>query len=312
MDNSWSGAVNPEVRALLTAFEAQGVRPFDQMSVLETRVSVAASTRIGGPRTEVADICDLLVDHWLPVRVYSPRRGELLPLVVYLHGGGFVAGGVTVADRAVRGLAVAAGVVVVSVEYRLAPETPFPGPQQDCLDAVRWAVAHAAALGADADRLVLAGDSAGATLAASTSRTLRDTGGPPVVHQVLLYPTLAPPRGRTTRSLVDNAEGFAMTTASLDWFWDHHLAGQPVTPEAAPLLVEDLAGLPATTLVVAEFDPLRDEGVAYAVALEAAGVPVTLHAVPGTIHGFWWMAGALPEAGELTAWLGAHLRTCLR
>jgi len=307
----WSGTPNAGVRALLEAFAAQGVQPFDRMSVLQARVSVSASTRIGGPRTEVADVRDLLVEGRLPVRVYHPSPGSPLPLVVYFHGGGFVAGGVAVADRACRGLAVAAGVVVVSVEYRLSPETPFPGPQEDCVAAVRWAVAHAAELGADADRLVLAGDSAGATLAASTSRTLRDGGGPVVVHQLLVYPTLAPPRGRTTPSLVDNAADFSMTTASLDWFWDHHLAGAPATPEAAPLLATDLAGLPPTTLVVAEFDPLRDEGVDYANALEAAGVPVTLHAVPGTIHGFWWMAGALPEAAELTAWLGTHLRAVL-
>ena len=307
----WSGTPNPEVRELLEAFETQGVQPFDRMSVLQARASVAAATRIAGPRPEVAEVADLLVDRRLPVRVVHPEPGKRLPLVVYLHGGGFVAGGVAVADRSCRALALAAGAVVVSVEYRLSPETPFPGPQQDCVQAIRWAAAQAADLGADPDRLVVVGDSAGGALAASAARTLRDSGGPTVAHQVLIYPTLAPPRGRTTPSLVANAEGFAMTTASLDWFWDHHLAGQQLTPEAAPLLAADLAGLPPTTVVVAEFDPLRDEGIDYARALEAAGVPVTLHPVPGTIHGFWWMAGVLPEAGELTTWLGAHLRAVL-
>ncbi|MCW2677897.1 MAG: hypothetical protein JWR70_2937 [Modestobacter sp.] len=314
-DEGFAGRLHPEARALLAAFEERGVPPFDRMSVLQARASVAASTRVQGARPEVAEVRDLLVPadgRRLPVRVYHPAQGETRPLLVYLHGGGFVTGSVAVADRPCRALALAAGCVVVSVEYRLAPETPFPGPLEDAVAAVRWAAAHAAELGADAGRLVVAGDSAGGALATSVGRVLRDDGGPAVARQVLLYPTLAPVRGRSTPSLERNGEGYSLTRGALEWFWDHHLARpeDATDPLAAPLLAAeaDLAGLPPATVVVAEFDPLRDDGIAYAERLAAAGVDVTLHRVPGAIHGFWWMAGALSQAGELTAWLGGHLR----
>jgi acetyl esterase len=314
-DERWPGELHPEARALLDAFDAQGVQPFDRMSVLQARVSVAASTRVQGPRPEVADVRDLLVPAGagrLPVRVYRPVPGEVRPVLVYLHGGGFVTGSVAVADRACRALALAAGCVVVSVEYRLAPESPFPGPLDDAVAAVRWVAARAGELGVDAGRLVVAGDSAGGALAAAAVRVLRDEGGPAVARQLLVYPTLAPVRGRTTPSLEENGEGYSLTRGALEWFWDHHLARpeDATDPLAAPLLAAeaDLAGLPPATVVVAEFDPLRDDGIAYAERLAAAGVDVTLHRVPGAIHGFWWMAGALSQAGELTAWLGGHLR----
>jgi acetyl esterase len=312
-DAGFAGRLHPEARALLDAFEAQGVPPFDRMSVLQARASVAASTRVQGPRPEVADVRDLLVPAGrgrLPVRVYRPAPGEVRPLLVYLHGGGFVTGSVAVADRACRALALAAACVVVSVEYRLAPETPFPGPLEDAVAAVRWAAAHAGEFGGDAARLVVAGDSAGGALAASAVRVLRDGGAPVVARQLLLYPTLAPVRGRSTPSLERNGTGYSLTRGGLEWFWDHHLSRPEdgADPLAAPLLARDLGGLPPATVVVAEFDPLLDDGVEYAGRLAGAGVDVTLHRVAGAIHGFWWMAGALSQAGELTAWLGAHLR----
>jgi acetyl esterase len=315
-EEGFTGRLHPEAEALLAAFEAQGVPPFDRMSVLQARASVAAATRVQGPRPDVADVRDLLVpagQRRLPVRVYHPAPGETRPLLVYLHGGGFVTGSVAVADRACRSLTLAAGCVVVSVEYRLAPETPFPGPLEDAVAAVRWAAGHAPELGGDVGRLVVAGDSAGGALATSVCRVLRDDGGPGVARQVLVYPTLAPVRGRGTPSLERNGEGYSLTRGSLEWFWDHYLVRpeDASDPLAVPLVAPDLAGSPAATVVVAEFDPLLDEGLEYAARLSAAGVEVTVHRVPGVFHGFWWLAGALSQAGELTAWLGAHLRETL-
>ena len=313
--DGWTGEVHPESRALLAQFEAAGTRPYDRLSVLEARAMVAGSTRLQGPRIEMASQ-DLLVPSRagrLPARVYAPDPGRPLPLVVYFHGGGFVTGSVAVADRPCRLLARAAECVVASVEYRLAPETPFPGPLEDALDATRWLAAHAHELGADPARLVVAGDSAGGNLAAATVQELAGEDGPAVAHQLLLYPTLSPTRTSDSASLVENGEGYMLTRGSLDWFWDHYLADPDDArdPRAAPLLAPDLAGLPGTTIVVPEFDPLRDEGLAYADRLRAAGVDVQVHRVPGALHGFWWMAGVLGQAVELTDWLGARLRSVL-
>lgn len=314
--SAWTGEVHPESRALLAEFEAAGAQPYDRLSVLQARAMVAGSTRLQGPRIELPHVDDLLVPGRagrLPVRIYQPAPGSLLPLVVYFHGGGFVTGSVAVADRPCRLLARAARCVVASVEYRLAPETPFPGPLEDAVDATRWLAAHAEEFGADPERLVVAGDSAGGNLATAAVQEIVAAGGPSVDHQLLIYPTLAPTRTSDSASLVANGEGYMLTRGSLDWFWDHYLAdpADGLDPRAAPLRAADLTGMPATTIVVAEFDPLRDEGLAYADRLRAAGVDVEVHRVPGALHGFWWMAGVLGQAGELTDWLGARLRSLL-
>jgi acetyl esterase len=310
--------LHPEARDLLAQFERDGVRPYDQLSVLEARALVAGSTRLQGPRPAVGSVRDVLApgdpvagSAWrIPVRIYHPTPERALPLAVYLHGGGFVTGSVAVADRPCRTLAAASGCVVASVEYRLAPESPYPGPVSDCLAAVRWLAAQSAALGGDGGRVTLVGDSAGGALVASCVRALRDAGEPIVDHQVLVYPTLAPPRGRESDSLRNNGEGYGLTRGSLDWFWDHYLA----TPEdrsdpgAVPLVSGDLARLPRATVVVAQFDPLRDEGLDYAARLTDAGVTVDLRVIAGAIHGFWWMAGVLSQGAELTDLLASALR----
>lgn len=310
---TWSGRLHPDARGLLDTFAAQGVLPYDQLSVLQARSVVAGSTRLQGPRIELPSVRDLLLparSGRLPVRVYHPAPGQPLPLVVYFHGGGFVTGSVAVADRPCRLLARAGRCVVASVEYRLSPECPFPGPGEDAVDSVRWLAAHAGALGADPGRVVVAGDSAGGNLAAAAVQEVVGAGGPAIAHQVLLYPTLAPTRDSASASLVENGEGYLLTRGSLDWFWDHYLAdpADGADPRAAPLLAADLSGLPATTIVVPEFDPLRDEGLAYADRLRAAGVAVEVIRVHGAVHGFWWMAGVLAQSGELTEQLGARLR----
>lgn len=314
-ETAWGGQLHPESRALLETFEAQGVLPYDRLSVLEARAMVAGSTRLQGPRIDLASR-DLLVparSGRLPVRIYHPAPGELLPLIVYFHGGGFVTGSVAVADRPCRLLARAGRCVVASVDYRLAPECPFPGPLDDAVDSARWLAAHAEELGADGRRLVIAGDSAGGNLAAAAVQQLVRDGGPSIARQLLLYPTLVPSRNSQSASLVENGEGNLLTRGSLEWFWDHYLTdpADGADPRAAPLLAADLAGLPCTTLVIPEFDPLRDEGLAYAERLRAAAVEVEVIRIPGALHGFWWMAGVLTQAGELTERLGTLLRAQL-
>lgn len=314
--------LDPEAAALLEKLRGMGARPYAELGVLRARHSIASGTWMQGERAPVASVRDLLVDGGVgrvPARLYHPEPDRILPLVVYFHGGGWAAGSVAAADRPCRALANASGCAVVSVDYRLAPETPFPGGLLDCVAAVRALAAGAAELGVDAARLAVAGDSAGANLAAATALVLRDRGGPRLTHQLLLYPCLAPADDGAYESYPsrrDNGDGFALTWPDMAWFWDHYLAPETVAadardPYAAPLLAAHLRDLPLATIVTAEFDPLRDEGVAYAARLRADGVPVELIEWAGAIHGFFWMAGELAAARELVARAGAALRDAL-
>lgn len=233
--------------------------------------------------------------------VHTPRvpAGTVLPVVVHLHGGGWVLGGVDDTPWWVAALAQAVPAVVVSVDYRLAPEHPYPAAVHDCLEAVRWVAAHPEHVGAQArvrvDRLALVGDSAGANLAAVTAARLRDEpvpGDPVVVHQALVYPavdaTLSSP------SVTANADAPMLTRADVERFLELYTDGTGATtthPWLSPLHAPSLAGLPPTTVLTAEHDPLRDDGTRYADALRDAGVPVRITDYPGAVHGFLSVAG---------------------
>ncbi len=305
--------VDPQVQALLSQLEAQGLPPFEEMSVPQARDVMTQFRDLQGEPEEIAEVREVLAPGpagRLPVRVYHPAPGTSLPLVVYFHGGGWVVGNVEVNDIPCRALANAAGAVVASVEYRLAPETTFPGPAEDAYAATRWLAEHAGELGADASRLVVAGDSAGGNLAAVVSLMGRDRGGPPIAHQLLAFPVTAPARGSEFASYTENAEGYILTRGAMEWFWGHYVssAEDETNPYAAPLHAPDLAGLPPATVVTAEFDPLRDEGLAYARRLSEAGVKVTATTYDGMIHDFLLMSGVLERSRELVTWLGTELR----
>jgi acetyl esterase len=227
-----------------------------------------------------------------------------------VHGGGWTLGGIREADRPCRRLAVESGRAVLSIAYRQAPETPFPGAFSDCVAAVRWAAGHAAELGADADGLALVGDSAGGNLVAATALALREDG-PAVAAQVLIYPCLAPPVEGEFDSYARYADGPLMTRAELEWFWGNYLpdAAAGRDPRAAPLRSDDLAGAPRALVVAAGLDPLRDEAIAYAGLLREAGVETELAVYRGAAHGFWWMDGEMRQAAELTAQVTRFLRS---
>ena len=296
---------HPDVSVLVERFAAAQIPTYDTVSVFEARAMLEGVTKLQNAPQEVASVWDVLIedgDEPVPVRVYRPRADGPLPVVVYLHGGGWMLGGLLEADEPCRALANAAGCIVVSVDYRRAPETKYPGPLKDCVGAVRWVARQAASIGGS-QRLVLFGDSAGGNLVAATAIVLRDEGGPAIAAQVLLYPTLAPSGTTDFASYETFADGPLMSRRELDWFWSQYLRGpqDERLPTAAPLHAPDLSGLPEATIVVPELDPLHDEGVAYAERLRAAGVAVELMEIPGAAHGFWWMSRALSQADELTA-----------
>jgi acetyl esterase len=242
--------------------------------------------------------------------VYRPKSDGRLPVVVYFHGGGFVIGDITTHDTACHRLAAGVPAVVVSVDYRLAPEHAFPAAVDDCEAATQWVSAHAAELGADPARLAVAGDSAGGNLSAVVARRARDAGGPAIAFQLLVYPGCD-----MTRSLPSHAEngtGYLLDDDAMTWFLGNYMGdADPKHPDASPLFVEDLSGLPPAFVLTAEFDPLRDEGKAYADRLQHAGIRVRYSCHAGMIHHFYGMAGIIPAARGALEAIGLGVKEAL-
>lgn len=224
----------------------------------------------------------------IPVRVYSRSDGDRpAPCLLFFHGGGFVTGNLDTEDERCREYARRTGVVVVSVDYRLAPEHPFPCAFEDCYDVLTWVVANAVDMGVDAGRVIVGGTSAGGALAAAVSLASRDLGGPDIAHQMLLYPVMD--HRMNSRSMKEFADTPGWHARNNVHMWRHYLdtdAPESVSPYAAPSEADDVSGLPPAYLMTIEFDPLRDEGIAFGRGLLAAGVSVQLHHFPGTFHGF--------------------------
>jgi acetyl esterase len=249
----------------------------------------------------------------MPARLYRPpATGDRpAPILVWLHGGGFVLGDLETADSMARQLCAQAGVLVVSVDYPLAPEHPFPAAPEACYEATRWVADRAADLGGDRARVAVGGDSAGGNLAAVTALLARDRGGPALAFQLLVYPVTD--LTGSYPSMRENSQGYLLTEQDMLWFREQYLpAGADLEdPVASPIYTPDLAGLPPALIITAEFDPLRDEGEAYAKLLEHAAVPVTVSRYDGMIHGFFGMT-ALVEGGRIAvAEAAAALRTAL-
>jgi acetyl esterase len=247
----------------------------------------------------------------IPVRIYAPETGRSLPVVAYFHGGGFVYCGLDTHDGTCRALANASGCAVVSVDYRLAPENRFPAAAEDAFAATRWIAESGAEIGVDPRRLAVAGDSAGGNLAAVVPLMARDRGGPPLAFQLLVYPIAD--FAFDTDSYRENAEGYLLTEKMMRSFWHHYLGDEAdgAHPYASPLRAEELGALPPALVLTAEFDPLRDEGEAYAARLARAGVPTTLRRYDGMFHGFFSMGHAIDRAREAMAEAGEALRRAL-
>src|SRR5580698_5547543 len=264
-----SERLHPEVSALLEMMDAQGAPPLESQDPVEARSArVEGMKMIGGEPIVLERVEDLSVPGPggdIPVRVYATGHGGLRPALVYFHGGGFVFGNIETHDAVCRALAKESGAVVISVDYRLAPENKFPAAVDDSHAATLWVAANAARLGVDSHRIAVGGDSAGGNLATVVAIRCRDAGGPKLAAQVLIYPV-------TDVSTFDTGphrelgEGYFLTRASMEWFTGHYLASadQKRHPEASPLLATSLSGLPPALVITAEFDPLRDEGEAFA------------------------------------------------
>ncbi len=305
--------LDERVKTMLDQMAALGQPPIHELSPQEARANRretaalglypetpanAEDRRIPGPAGEVG------------VRVYRPEAAEMLPIVVFLHGGGWVIGDIESHDAVCHQLATRVPAVVVSVDYRLAPEHRYPAALEDCYAATLWAHRHAGELGADAHRMAVAGDSAGGNLSALVALRCRDEGGPRLAFQLLVYP--ATDLTCSFPSHVENGQGYLLTSDAMAWFLDHYIDERERTsPGASPHFVEDLSGLPPALVITAEFDPLRDEGEAYAERLRAAGVPATSTRYPGMIHAFFHMDAVLPQAGRAIDEAATALRAAL-
>jgi acetyl esterase len=301
--------IDPEVAELLPVLNT--FPAVETMTGAQARVAVRARFRPPTEPQPIGAVRDSVTPEGIPVRIYWPATPSTgtRPLVVFAHGGGFVFCDLDTHDDLCRSLANDVGAVVVSVDYRLAPESRWPTAAEDVYAALLWTAAHAGQLGGDAARLVIAGDSAGGNLAAVTAILARDRGGPDIACQALLYPVIA--ADFTTESYRQFATGYYNTAAAMAWYWDQYIpvAADRAHPHASPLRA-DLSGLPPAVVLTAGFDPLRSEGDRYAEALAAKGVPVTHRRYSGTIHGFMTMP-VLSLAGEARRQVAADIATVL-
>ena len=296
----------PEIEAFLNQAAAAGGPSIADLPPEGGREMYRAMQPLA-PEIEVGRVEDRTIDGpggAIPLRIYTPAGDGPFPVLMNFHGGGWVIGDLDTADAQCRMMCAGADCMVVSVDYRLAPEHRFPAAVDDCYAATCWVAEHAASLGGDPNKLAVGGDSAGGNLAAVVALLARDQDGPALCLQLLIYPVTDADFG--TGSYADNAAGYLLERATMEWFWDHYLpdANERRDPRAAPLRATDLAGLPPALVQTAEFDPLRDEGEAYGHALEAAGNEVTITRYDGLIHGY------LPMARNVEAAVPAMREAC--
>jgi acetyl esterase len=296
-------ALDPQMKIILDTFNAAGPMFLRAETAEQARAKLRAlieANLISPPaiyRVEDRHIAG--ADGQIAARVYTPEGSPPMGVLVYFHGGGWVLGDLESHDHVCRALANGAGCVVVSIDYRLAPEHVFPAGAEDCYAATKWVSENAAALGADASRMAVGGDSAGGNLAAVVSMMARDRGGPAINFQLLIYPV--------TDCALDTpsqkefaADGYALSRADMEWFWKNYLdpGVEKNNPYACPLRAKNLKGLPPALVLTASHDPLRDEGERFAERLITAGVKVTCTRYEGVTHAFVSLADALDKGKE--------------
>ncbi len=300
--------LNPRLAAFLFANNLVRAKFYD------IRLSPAANRRntefgsllAGGRREKVFSTIDINIAPQLKIRLYRPSEKINLPIILFYHGGGWVVGSINSHDNICRKLANRASAIVISVDYRLAPENKFPAAVEDAFTALKWAHAGARSFGGDPGRIAVCGDSAGGNLATVTCLVSRDRGGPKIVFQALAYPA-TDAANLDTESYRLNGEGYYLTKPVIAQVIPLYINNndEVLNPYVSPLLASDFSGLPPALVITAEFDPLRSEGEAYAGKLNESGIPCKLHRYTGMIHGFLSFGGFVPQAdqaiGEIAA-----------
>jgi len=304
--------LDPQAKALLDLMPP--MPDFTTLDLAVVRAGMSAGVMNTGEPEAVAKVENRTIPGpagAIPVRVYTPAGAGPHPGLVFFHGGGFVLCNLDTHDGICRSLTNAAGCVVVSVDYRLAPEHRYPAAPEDCYAATQWVAKNGSELGIDVARLAIGGDSAGGNLTAVTAMLARDRGGPALRFQLMIYPVTD--CAFDTPSYRENGEGYFLTTGMMHWFWDKYLADAKQAGEAyaSPLRAANLANLPPGLCITAGYDPLRDEGEAYAERLRKAGVDIRTSRYPGMFHGFLSMTAQLDQARAAVAEAGSALRSAL-
>lgn len=310
--------LDPIMKAFLDQMAAQEGPQMYELPPVAAREMFAALMQLAGPKdVPIGKIANLTCPGpggEIPLRVYTPVAAgrEPLPALVYFHGGGWVIGNIETHDGLCRMFANEASIAVISVDYRLAPENKFPAAIEDAYAAVAWIEANASDIGIDANRLAVGGDFAGGGLAASVAQLALKDGGPTIDFQMLLFPVTQ--IDSKTKSMSERAKGYFLERAALNWFFANYLGPDDdrSDPRMSPLAATDLAGLPPAYVMVAGYDPLHDEGVAYAEKLKAAGVAVAVADYGELVHDFIYLQAVLPQAAEAVKAAAAALKSALK
>jgi acetyl esterase/lipase len=303
--------LDPQAQAYLDQLAALNAPPLHTLTPELIRQATSMQRAMFGEPEPVANVENRAIPGPagdIPIRIYTPSGNGPFPVLVFFHGGGWVICDLDTHDDICRSLTNQAACIVISVDYRLAPEHKFPAAPEDCYAATRWAAGNAAQLNGDPSRVAVGGDSAGGNLAAVISQMARNQGGPPLVFQLLIYP--ATDFTANTPSSEENAHGYFLEKQDMIWFMNHYLNAEEdkLNPLASPLKASDLSGLPPALIITAQYDPLRDEGELYGQRLKAAGVPVTMSRYNGMIHGFLSMAAVLDQGKQALAECASALR----
>lgn len=288
--------LHPQAQSFLDKITAAGVPPVEALTLEELRMAIAWRRSYAGRPEATAKVEDRTIlspTGELRLRIYTPKGQAPFPVLVFFHGGGWTTGDLDTMDTPLRALTNRASCVVVSVDYRLAPEHKFPAAIEDAYAATCWVVNNASGIQGDSARIAVGGDSSGGNIAAAVALMARDRGEPSLIYQLLVCPVTN--HDFNTLSYQENGDGYLLTKNSMVWFWKQYLKDENDGrhPYASPLQAQDLSGLPPALVITAEYDPLRDEGEAYAARLQKAGVSVVIKRYEGMIHGFFEMAALL-------------------